>query len=55
MGGYLKVLKYYSFALFIHPSFSAALNNIAIIYYYQDIKAAEKGCSKSLFQKAAFY
>jgi hypothetical protein len=34
------------------------LNNIAVIYHYQGIKAAEKKCfdlSESLLQKATFY
>ena len=48
-GDYLKALKYYYFS---------ALNNIAVIYHYQGIKAAEKNClslSESLLQKATFY
>ena len=57
-GDYLKALKYYYFAIFINPRFSSALNNIAVIYHYQGIKAAEKKCftlSESLLQKATFY
>jgi tetratricopeptide (TPR) repeat protein len=54
----LKALKYYYFSIFINPSFTSALNNIAVIYHYQGIKAAEKKCfglSESLLQKATFY
>jgi tetratricopeptide (TPR) repeat protein len=57
-GDYLKALKYYYFAIFINPRFTSALNNIAVIYHYQGIKAAEKKCyglSESLLQKATFY
>ena len=48
-GDYLKALN---------PKFTSALNNIAVIYHYQGIKAAEKKCyglSESLLQKATFY
>ncbi len=58
IGDYLKALKYYYFAVFINPSFTSALNNIAVIYHYQASKAHEKGCdelAESLTQKAAFY
>jgi tetratricopeptide (TPR) repeat protein len=54
----LKALKYYYFSIFINPKFTSALNNIAVIYHYQGIKAAEKKCyglSESLLQKATFY
>jgi tetratricopeptide (TPR) repeat protein len=57
-GDYLKALKYYYFSLFINPNFSSALNNIAVIYHYQGVKAAEKKSyilSQSLLQKASFY
>jgi tetratricopeptide (TPR) repeat protein len=57
-GDYLKALKYYYFSIFINPKFTSALNNIAVIYHYQGIKAAEKKCyglSESLLQKATFY
>ena len=43
---------------FINSRFTSALNNIAVIYHYQGIKAAEKNChalSESLLQKATFY
>ena len=52
------LLKYYYFTIFINPRFTSALNNIAVIYHYQGIKAAEKKCyslSESLLQKATFY
>ncbi len=57
-GDYLKALKYYYFSLFINPNFTSALNNIAVIYHYQGVKAAEKesyALSQSLLQKASFY
>lgn len=57
-GDYLKALKYYYFAIHINPRFASALNNIAVIYHYQGVKAAEKNSpvlSESLLQKAAFY
>ena len=43
-GEYSKALKYYYFSIFINPRFTSALNNIAVIYHYQGIKAAEKKC-----------
>jgi hypothetical protein len=46
-------VRYY-FSIFINPRFTSALNNIAVIYHYQGIKAAEKKCytlSESLLQK----
>jgi tetratricopeptide (TPR) repeat protein len=48
-GDYLKALKYYYFSIFINSRFTSALNNIAVIYHYQGIKAAEKNCY-SLFK-----
>jgi tetratricopeptide (TPR) repeat protein len=57
-GNYLKALKYYYFCIFINPNFSSALNNIAVIYHYQGVKAFEKNSitlGNSLFQKAKFY
>jgi tetratricopeptide (TPR) repeat protein len=57
-GDYLKALKYYYFSLFINSKFSSALNNIAVIYHYQAVKAQEKNATslaESLFQKATFY
>jgi tetratricopeptide (TPR) repeat protein len=57
-GDYLKALKYYYFSIHINPRFTSALNNIAVIYHYQGVKAAEKNSqtlSESLLQKASFY
>jgi len=57
-GAYLQALKYYYFSIFINPRFSSALNNIAVIYHYQGIKATEKKSyllADSLLQKATFY
>lgn len=57
-GDYLKALKYYYFTLYINPRFTSALNNVAVIYHYQGLKAAEKQSfvlSDSLLQKASFY
>jgi tetratricopeptide (TPR) repeat protein len=57
-GDYLKALKYYYCSIFINSNFSSSLNNIAVIYHYQGLKAAQKNSfvlSESLLQKAAFY
>lgn len=57
-GKYLKALEYYHQALELNSNLPQALNNIAVIYHYQGIKAAEKKCyslSESLLQKATFY
>lgn len=57
-GKYLKALEYYHQALELNSNLPQALNNIAVIYHYQGIKAAEKNChalSESLLQKATFY
>lgn len=57
-GDYLKALKYYYSSLFICPNFCSSLNNIAVIYHYQGLKATEKNSfilAESLFQKASFY
>ena len=57
-GDYLKALKYYYFSIHINPFFASALNNIAVIYHYQGVKAAENNnflLSESLLQKATFY
>ncbi len=57
-GDYLKALKYYYFTLYINPYFTSALNNIAVIYHYQGLKASEKQSfllADSLLQKASFY
>jgi tetratricopeptide (TPR) repeat protein len=57
-GQHTKALEYYYQALETNPALPQALNNIAVIYHYQGIKAAEKKCytlSESLLQKATFY
>nr|YP_011005058.1 Photosystem I assembly protein Ycf3 [Analipus japonicus]WAM61921.1 Photosystem I assembly protein Ycf3 [Analipus japonicus] len=57
-GEYLKALEYYHQALELNPNLPQALNNIAVIYHYQGVKASEKQNSdvaKLLFNKAAEY
>jgi tetratricopeptide (TPR) repeat protein len=56
-GDYLKALKYYYFSVFINPRFSSALNNIAVIYHYQGIKAAKKNAIvyRSLYYKRLLF
>jgi tetratricopeptide (TPR) repeat protein len=57
-GDYLKALKYYYFSIFINPRFTSALNNIAVIYHYQGVKASEKRdleTARTMFDKAAEY
>ena len=57
-GEYVQALEYYQQALELNSNLPQALNNIAVIYHYQGIKAAEKNChalSESLLQKATFY
>nr|YP_010156523.1 photosystem I assembly protein Ycf3 [Laminaria rodriguezii]QQY85077.1 photosystem I assembly protein Ycf3 [Laminaria rodriguezii] len=57
-GEYLKALEYYHQALELNPNLPQALNNIAVIYHYQGVKASEKqniDVSKLLFNKAAEY
>ena len=57
-GDYLKALKYYYFSIFINSRFTSALNNIAVIYHYQGIKASEVEnleVAKTLFDKAGEY
>ena len=41
-GEYLKALEYYHQALELNPNLPQALNNIAVIYHYQGVKASEK-------------
>ncbi|CAM9783053.1 unnamed protein product [Ascophyllum nodosum] len=56
-GEYLKALEYYQ-ALELNPNLPQALNNIAVIYHYQGVKASEKqniDVAKLLFNKAAEY
>lgn len=57
-GEYLKALEYYHQALDLNPNLPQALNNIAVIYHYQGVKASEKqniDVAKLLFNKAAEY
>nr|YP_010317761.1 photosystem I assembly protein Ycf3 [Silvetia siliquosa]UNH90199.1 photosystem I assembly protein Ycf3 [Silvetia siliquosa] len=57
-GEYLKALEYYYQALELNPNLPQALNNIAVIYHYQGVKASEKqniDVAKLLFNKAAEY
>lgn len=57
-GEYLKALEYYHQALELNPNLPQALNNIAVIYHYQGVKASEKqniDVAKLLFNKAAEY
>ena len=57
-GEYLKALEYYHQALELNPNLPQALNNIAVIYHYQGVKASEKqniDIAKLLFNKAAEY
>jgi tetratricopeptide (TPR) repeat protein len=57
-GKYLKALEYYHQALELNSNLPQALNNIAVIYHYQGIKASEVEnleVAKTLFDKAAEY
>jgi tetratricopeptide (TPR) repeat protein len=57
-GEYIKALEYYHQALELNSNLPQALNNIAVIYHYQGIKASEKQnieTAKELFDKAAEY
>lgn len=57
-GEYIKALEYYHQALELNKQLPQALNNIAVIYHYQGIKASNQSrfeISKSLFDKAAEY
>jgi tetratricopeptide (TPR) repeat protein len=57
-GEHIKALEYYHKALELNSKLPQALNNIAVIYHYQGIKAAEndkKDISQSMFDKAANY
>jgi tetratricopeptide (TPR) repeat protein len=51
-------LEYYHQSLELNSNLPQALNNIAVIYHYQGVKASEKEnkeLSKSLFDKAGEY
>nr|YP_009510649.1 photosystem I assembly protein ycf3 [Gracilaria ferox]AXI96322.1 photosystem I assembly protein ycf3 [Gracilaria ferox]UAD85806.1 photosystem I assembly protein ycf3 [Gracilaria ferox] len=57
-GEHTKALEYYHQALELNPRLPQAFNNIAIIYHYQGLKAADKqddNIAKSMFDKAAEY
>nr|YP_009397239.1 photosystem I assembly protein [Thuretia quercifolia]ARW66425.1 photosystem I assembly protein [Thuretia quercifolia] len=57
-GEHIKALEYYHQALELNSKLPQALNNIAVIYHYQGIKAAnlkKANISKSMFEKAAQY
>lgn len=57
-GEYLKALEYYHQALDLNQNLPQALNNIAVIYHYQGVKASEKqniDVAKLLFNKAGEY
>ena len=57
-GKYLKALEYYHQALELNSNLPQALNNIAVIYHYQGIKASEVEnleVAKTLFDKAGEY
>lgn len=57
-GKYKKALEYYHQALELNSNLPQALNNIAVIYHYQGIKASENEkieIAKILFDKAGEY
>lgn len=57
-GEYVKALEYYHQALELNSNLPQALNNIAVIYHYQGVKASEKQnleIANLLFDKAAEY
>lgn len=57
-GEYVKALEYYHQALELNSNLPQALNNIAVIYHYQGVKASEKQnleVAKLLFDKSAEY
>ncbi len=57
-GKYSKALEYYSQALELNPNLPQAINNIAVIYHYQGVKASEANnieVANMLFDKAAYY
>ena len=54
-GKYVKALEYYHQALELNANLPQALNNIAVIYHYQGVKAVEREnieIAKTLFDKA---
>nr|YP_009392060.1 photosystem I assembly protein [Periphykon beckeri]ARW60408.1 photosystem I assembly protein [Periphykon beckeri] len=57
-GEHIKALEYYHEALELNSNLPQALNNIAVIYHYQGIKAIKDkriNSSKQMFTKAAKY
>lgn len=57
-GEYVKALEYYHQALELNPRLSPAMNNIAVIYHYQGVKASERkelDTAKMMFDRAADY
>jgi tetratricopeptide (TPR) repeat protein len=57
-GEYVKALEYYHQALELNSNLPQGLNNIAVIYHYQGVKASEKQnleVAKLLFDKASEY
>ena len=57
-GEHIKALEYYHQALELNSKLPQALNNIAVIYHYQGVKAAEDNKTdicKYMFDKAANY
>ena len=54
----MKALEYYHQALELNSNLPQALNNIAVIYHYQGIRASEVEnleIAKTLFDKAGEY
>lgn len=57
-GEHIRALEYYHKALELNFNLPQALNNIAVIYHYQGVRALENKClelSSSMFDKAAKY
>nr|YP_009396813.1 photosystem I assembly protein [Ophidocladus simpliciusculus]ARW65999.1 photosystem I assembly protein [Ophidocladus simpliciusculus] len=57
-GEHIKALEYYHQALELNYNLPQALNNIAVIYHYQGLKAVDQkklAISKEMFAKAAKY
>ena len=57
-GEYVKALEYYHQALDLNSRLPPAINNIAVIYHYQGVKASEKKdleTARTMFYKAAEY
>lgn len=57
-GEHIKALEYYHQALELNDNLPQALNNIAVIYHYQGVKAGNQKkltISKEMFTKAAKY